>query len=202
MKDLDQALADITAIRSQLARGTEFRGYGPVTVAATGLLALARRRRCRRCSCPILRRRRSPIWRCGSGWRSSRRLLIGTEMVARTRRIHGGLPTRCSMRRSSSSSRPASPARCSPSCSIASRRERCGCCPGSGRSSSASACSPPAARCRAAMFAVGVWYLAAGLATLALAQRRARSRRCAMAVPFGVGQFLMAYRALSRDRSA
>jgi len=40
MKDLDKALADITAIRSQLARGTEFRGYGPVTVAATGLLAL------------------------------------------------------------------------------------------------------------------------------------------------------------------
>src|SRR5947207_14823893 len=40
MKDLERALADITAIRSQLARGTEFRGYGPVTVAATGLLAL------------------------------------------------------------------------------------------------------------------------------------------------------------------
>ena len=40
MKDLERALADITAIRSQLARGTEFRGYGPATVAATGLLAL------------------------------------------------------------------------------------------------------------------------------------------------------------------
>ena len=41
MKELDRALADITAIRSQLARGTEFRGYGPVTVAATGFLAVA-----------------------------------------------------------------------------------------------------------------------------------------------------------------
>ena len=40
MKDLDKALADITAIRSQMARGTEFRGYGPITVAATGLLAM------------------------------------------------------------------------------------------------------------------------------------------------------------------
>ena len=40
MKDLDRALSDITAIRSQLARGTEFRGYGPVTVATTGLMAL------------------------------------------------------------------------------------------------------------------------------------------------------------------
>ena len=35
MRDLDRALADITAIRSQMARGTEFRGYGPVTMAAT-----------------------------------------------------------------------------------------------------------------------------------------------------------------------
>jgi hypothetical protein len=40
MKDLERALADITAIRSQIARGTQFRGYGPITVAATGLLAL------------------------------------------------------------------------------------------------------------------------------------------------------------------
>ena len=36
MRDLDKALADITAIRSQMARGAEFRGYGPATVAATG----------------------------------------------------------------------------------------------------------------------------------------------------------------------
>jgi hypothetical protein len=40
MRDLDKALADITAIRSQMARGTEFRGYGPMTVAATGVLAI------------------------------------------------------------------------------------------------------------------------------------------------------------------
>ena len=41
MRDLDKALADITAIRAQMARGTEFQGYGPITVAATGVLALA-----------------------------------------------------------------------------------------------------------------------------------------------------------------
>jgi len=35
-----QSLADISAMRSQMARGTEFRGYGPVTLAATGMLAL------------------------------------------------------------------------------------------------------------------------------------------------------------------
>jgi len=41
MADLYKALAQIHAIRGQLARGTEFRGYGPETVAATGLLAAA-----------------------------------------------------------------------------------------------------------------------------------------------------------------
>jgi len=40
MRDLEKALADISEIRSQMARGTEFRGYGPATLAATGGLAL------------------------------------------------------------------------------------------------------------------------------------------------------------------
>src|SRR5262245_65432737 len=40
MRDLDRALDDIIAIRSQIARSAEFRGYGTVTVAATGVLAI------------------------------------------------------------------------------------------------------------------------------------------------------------------
>lgn len=40
MRDLDKALADILAIRSQLAAGTAFRGYGPATIAGTGGIAL------------------------------------------------------------------------------------------------------------------------------------------------------------------
>ncbi|HEV2188470.1 MAG TPA: hypothetical protein VGR70_14775 [Stellaceae bacterium] len=40
MRDLDRALADIVAIRTQLARDTLYHGYGPATLAATGLLAL------------------------------------------------------------------------------------------------------------------------------------------------------------------
>ena len=40
MRDLDKALADILAIRSQIAAGTAFRGYGPATVAATSGIAL------------------------------------------------------------------------------------------------------------------------------------------------------------------
>jgi hypothetical protein len=40
MQDLDKALADIFAIRSQIAAGTAFRGYGPATIAGTAGLAL------------------------------------------------------------------------------------------------------------------------------------------------------------------
>jgi len=40
MRELRQALADIDAIRSVVARETLFRGYGPFSTAVTGLLAL------------------------------------------------------------------------------------------------------------------------------------------------------------------
>jgi len=40
MRDLDKALADIVAIRSQLAAGTAFAGYGPAAIAATSVVAL------------------------------------------------------------------------------------------------------------------------------------------------------------------
>jgi hypothetical protein len=40
MKELNKALGDISSIRRQVARSTEFRGYGPATLAATGGIAI------------------------------------------------------------------------------------------------------------------------------------------------------------------
>jgi hypothetical protein len=40
MTDLNQALVDIRSIRRQVAQTTEFRGYGPLTLSSTVLLAL------------------------------------------------------------------------------------------------------------------------------------------------------------------
>lgn len=40
MTEVRQALAEIRAIRTQVARGTQFRGYGPRSIALSGLLAL------------------------------------------------------------------------------------------------------------------------------------------------------------------
>jgi hypothetical protein len=40
VSDLHQALAQLSAIRTQVARDTQFRGYGPASIAASGVLAL------------------------------------------------------------------------------------------------------------------------------------------------------------------
>lgn len=89
MRDLDKALADILEIRIQLAAGTAFRGYGPGTVAVTGLLALAAAAAQRF----ALDRPDDPLLFFGY-WTAVAIVsatIIGTEMVARTRRHHAGL---------------------------------------------------------------------------------------------------------------
>ena len=90
MSDLDKALADIFAIRSQIAAGTAFRGYGPAAVAATGGLALAT---------AIVQF----LWLDDptahpfaffAGWTAAALVsggMIWTEMQARSRRHHSGL---------------------------------------------------------------------------------------------------------------
>lgn len=90
MRDLDKALADILAIRSQLAAGTAFRGYGPATIAVTGVIALLT---------AVLQWRWLPDpaaqpltyfagWAIAAGLSA---ILIWIEMLARSRRHHAGL---------------------------------------------------------------------------------------------------------------
>lgn len=40
MTDIDKALSDIVEIRSRIAAGTSFRGYGPLAIAVTGVIGL------------------------------------------------------------------------------------------------------------------------------------------------------------------
>ena len=90
MSDLDKALADIIAIRSQLAAGTAFRGYGPVAMAATGAVAFGTALA-------------QFVWLDDPtahplafllGWAAAAALsalIIWVEMLARSRRHHSGL---------------------------------------------------------------------------------------------------------------
>ncbi len=90
MKELEKALADISEIRSQMARGTEFRGYGPATLAATGGLALL---------AAVVQALWLPDPAGHVGlyialWGATATIsvtLIGLDMVLRSRRIHSGL---------------------------------------------------------------------------------------------------------------
>ncbi|BAM93233.1 conserved membrane hypothetical protein [Bradyrhizobium oligotrophicum S58] len=90
MRDLDKALADIIAIRSQLAAGTAFRGYGPATMAATAAVALATAL----IQQVVLRDPTAEPLAFLLGWAAAACVsltMIWIEMRARSRRHHSGL---------------------------------------------------------------------------------------------------------------
>jgi len=89
VSDLHKALSDIGRIRLQLAAGTMFRGFGPAVIAVTGLLALAAA-----AVQSLLLDPAGDAFAFVALWGAVAILsaaLIGIEMVARTRRHHGGL---------------------------------------------------------------------------------------------------------------
>ena len=191
MRDLDRALADIAAIRTQVARGAEFRGYGPMTVAATSFLAVA---------AGVVQR----IWLPDAATQTVSYLLlwiatatvsvilIGAETVARTRRIHSGIADEM-IHAATEQFIPAGVAGALLTFVLF-------------RTAPQSLWMLPGlwqiifslgflASCRSLpkpMFAVGVWYLASGLACLAFASGEHALSPWAMALPFGVGQLMMA----------
>lgn len=90
MDDLGKALSDISSIRQQMARATEFRGYGPATLATTAMFALL---------AAGLQQRWIPdpahqhlaylaLWIATAIVSAG---LIGIQMYRRTQRIHSGL---------------------------------------------------------------------------------------------------------------
>jgi len=90
LHDIDKALGDLAYVRSQLAKSSEFRGHGPITLAATALLAVI---------ATAVQWRYLPnaavditfylgIW-IATGAASL--LLIAVEVIARARRVHSGL---------------------------------------------------------------------------------------------------------------
>lgn len=90
MDDLNKALIDISSIRRQMARSTEFRGYGPATLAATGLFALFAALGQSRWI-PDAAVHRSAFLATWITTAIVSSALIGTQMHARTRRIHSSM---------------------------------------------------------------------------------------------------------------
>ena len=90
MNSLNKALSDISSIRRQVAHSTEFRGYGPATLASTGILAFAAAG-AQALWLPDPANHMPTylsIWIVAAALSAT---MIGIEMYARTRRIHSGM---------------------------------------------------------------------------------------------------------------
>lgn len=190
MRDLDRALLDINFMREHIARTTQFRGYGPLTLAATGIFALG----VAGLQAGIMAASRPRaadfilVWCAAAGFTVS---LIGIEAVFRSRRLHGGMATEM-LQSAMEQFLPALTAgilltfallRWSP--------ETLWMLPGLwqivfslGVFSSARILPRP-------VFIVGIWYLGCGLACLALGRGYPLSP-WSMGIPFGGGQLLVA----------
>jgi hypothetical protein len=190
MDDLNKALGDISSIRRQVARTTEFRGYGPATLAATGVLA-------------VFAGIAQYLWIPQPGvrvgqyvglWYTTALLsvtLAGFQMYTRSRRMHSGLSDEM-IRMAVEQFLPALAAGLLLTFVLL-------------RTIPALAWMLPGlwqvtfslgifASCRflpRPIVGAGVWYLFTGLLCIGLGGSRALSP-LAMAIPFGVGEMLVA----------
>jgi hypothetical protein len=190
MNDLNRALGDISSIRRQVARSTEFRGYGPATLAATGGIA-------------ILAATAQTLWLPDPAnsiaaylaiWISTAVVsagLIGVQMVTRTHRMHSGMADEM-IRMAVEQFLPAAVAGALMTLVLASSvPSALWMLPGLwqvifslGVFSSCRFLPRP-------MAAAGVWYVLTGMACIMLANGRALSP-WAMGIPYGAGQLLVA----------
>jgi hypothetical protein len=190
MNDLNKALVDISSMRRQMARSTEFRGYGPATLAGTaGFAVLAATAQ----SFWV----RDPANQIGTYlgiwiWTAAvSAALIGIQMHTRSRRIHSGLADEM-IRTAVEQFLPSAIA--GALLTIVLVRwvpHALWMVPGMwqiifslGVFSSCRFLPRP-------MIAAGAWYLLTGLACIALGDTRALSP-WAMGIPYGVGQLLVA----------
>ena len=190
MRELDRALADIGAIRQQIARVDGFRGYGPATVGATGLLATAVATVQSLCTGPGgAAQSFLAVWIATAAVSVC---LVGAEAATRSRRLRSRLADAMIMS-AAMDFMPAGMAgaalcillmRCEPGAAWM--------LPGLWQMLLALGFFAASRSLPRTMAVVGGWYMAAGFATLAVASATHALSPWAMGVPFTVGQILAA----------
>ena len=191
MRDLERALNDIQAMRSQIALGTEFRGYGPAAFATTGVLgALAALLQSLWIENPA-----AEILSYLGLWIAIALLsavIIGIDVVTRARRVHSGLADEM-VQSAAEQLLPAAVAgglltivlvRYAP--------QSLWMLPGLWQIVLSLGIFAACRMLPAPLLAVGVWYLGTGLACLAFASEAQALSPWAMGLPFGIGQVLTA----------
>lgn len=198
MPDLNRALTDISVIREQLARGTEFRGYGPAALAATGILglvvAVAQGLWLKEPAAHV----HLYVWL----WvvtAAVSLIVIGTETVQRSRRAHGELAVPM-LQSAVEQFLPAIVAGGLLTVALLQvAPEIVWMLPGLWQIVFSLGVFASCRFLPKPMFIVGVWYLACGLGCLALVPAGQRLSPCVMGVPYGIGQLMVA-RILHRNR--
>jgi hypothetical protein len=191
MRDLQKALTDIKAMRSQIARGTEFRGYGPAAFAATGVVALvAAFIQSRWIGDPA-----TDIVSYLGLWIAAATLsvvIIGIDVVTRSRRVHSGLADEMIQ----SAVEQLLPAMVTGALLtfviFQFAPQSLWMLPGLWQIVLSLGVFASCRLLPAPLIAVGFWYLATGLVCLALANESYALSPWAMGLPFGLGQFLSA----------
>ncbi len=191
VKDLDAALTHITAIRHQMARSAEFRGYGPATLAATGVFAaLAAGGQARWLAHP-----ENDVVSYLALWVTTAALsvaLIGFEMVARSRRVHTGLAEEMIATAVEQFLPAAAAGTLVTAVLFRFAPENLWMLPGLWQILFSLGVFASCRFLPRPIFAVGVWYLTTGLACLAFASGAQAFSPWAMGIPYGVGQLLCA----------
>jgi hypothetical protein len=189
MQDLDRALAEIGAIRSQLARGERFHGLGPTAFAATGVLAiLAAFGQARWMPAPGIAAFLT-LWLAVAAVSAG---VIGLEMMDRSRRMHSHLADEM-ISAAVLQFLPAAGAGALITAVLCWFAPQClWMTPGLWQITFGLGVFASCRFLPRGLLLVGGWYVASGLACLAYAQGPHALSAWTMGGPFGVGQLLVA----------
>ena len=190
MDDLNRALEDINSIRQQMARTTEFRGYGPATLAATGIfsIAAAAAQAWRAPDPPNHIASYLTIWILTAVLSAA---LIGVQTVTRAQRMHSGIANEMIYMAVEQFLPAAGAGALITLILVQSASPALWMLPGLWQIIFSLGVFSSCRFLPRAMVAVGAWYLLTGLACIDLGDSRAFSP-WTMGVSFGAGQFLAA----------
>ena len=192
MKELQRALSEIHSIRNQVARGTEFRGYGPASIALSGLLAML----VAAVQAQWMAKHENTqliVWvAVWAGTAAVSVLLAGIDTFVRARRVHRGF-AREMVQSAMEQFLPAMMVGFLLTAVMMSvAAQDCWLLPGLWELIFSLGIFASCRFLPRQMFAVGVWYLGSGLYCLAAASATHALSPWMMGVPFGVGQLLVA----------
>jgi len=192
MQELDKAVSEIRSIRIQVARGTEFRGYGPGTIAFSGVLALLVAAGQSRWMAAHPKPDLALYLAVWVGTAAVALASTGIETFSRSLRVHSCFASDM-VRSAVEQFLPALVVGCLLTAVVMRVAPReCWMLPGLWQLIFSLGVFASCRFLPRQMFAAGVWYLAAGLYCLAVGGAERALSPWEMGIPFGVGQLLVA----------